>query len=300
MRRGSPIWGSSRTRSSDNGQRVRGFFLSLFVHAGIIAAGLIYLPRAAQMFDAAPIIPIDLVTLGEMTSVRARAPEPEPEPEEAAEEVTVDEEIAAPPPPPEPEPEPEQAPEIIDVTPEAVPEPEPVIPEPEVEPEQPPPPVRQPPQRTVQPPPTRPAEPSLADMLGNLERQVAAARTDAGAPDQGAQREAVGTGATNTADLATLIRSQTYRCWRTVADMPNPENLGVIVEVRLNRDGSLSGSPRVKDLGRIQASGNSFWLTAAERAQTAVLDCAPYNLPADRYSQWRLIEVNFHVDLAAG
>tara|TARA_R110000744_G_scaffold1843_9_gene7043 strand:+ start:25439 stop:26272 length:834 start_codon:yes stop_codon:yes gene_type:complete len=277
---------------------VRGFILSLFVHAGIIAAGMIYLPRAAQMFDAAPIIPIDIITLGEMTSVRARAPEPVPEPEEAVEEASLEDEIAAPPPAAEPEPEPEQAPELIDAEPQSVPEP--ATPEPEPEPEEPPAPVRQPPQRTVQPPPSRPAEPSLADLLGNLERQVADARSDAGAPAQGAERSAVGSGATDTADLATLIRSQTYRCWRTVADMPNPENLGVIVEVRLNRDGSLSGPPRVKDLGRIQASGNSFWLTAAERAQTAVLDCAPYSLPADRYAQWRLIEVNFHVDLAAG
>ena len=277
---------------------MRGFILSLFVHAGIIAAGMIYLPRAAQMFDAAPIIPIDIITLGEMTSVRARAPEPVPEPEEAVEEASLEDEIAAPPPAAEPEPEPEQAPELIDAEPQSVPEP--ATPEPEPEPEEPPAPARQPPQRTVQPPPSRPAEPSLADLLGNLERQVADARSDAGAPAQGAERSAVGSGATDTADLATLIRSQTYRCWRTVADMPNPENLGVIVEVRLNRDGSLSGPPRVKDLGRIQASGNSFWLTAAERAQTAVLDCAPYSLPADRYAQWRLIEVNFHVDLAAG
>lgn len=277
---------------------MRGFVLSLFVHLGIIAAGLIYLPRAAQMFDAAPIIPIDIVTLGEMTSVRARAPEPVPEPEEALEEASIEDEIAAPPPAPEPESEPEQVAEVIDAEPESVPEP--VTPEPEPEPEEPSPPVRQPSQRIVQPEETRPAEPSLADLLGDLERQVADVRQDAGAPDQGAQRAAVGTGASDTADLATLIRSQTYRCWRTVADMPNPENLGVVVEVRLNRDGSLSGPPRVKDLGRIQASGNSFWLTAAERAQTAVLDCAPYSLPADRYSQWRLIEVNFHVDLAAG
>ncbi|SDM62032.1 hypothetical protein [Maricaulis salignorans] len=277
---------------------MRGFILSLFVHAGIIAAGMIYLPRAAQMFDIAPIIPVDIVTVGELTSVRARAPEPVPVPEEAVEEARIEDEIAAPPPAPEPEVEPEQAPEIIDETPQSVPEP--VAPEPEPEPEPELAPVRQPPQRTVQPPPTRPAEPSLADLLGDLERQVADARQDAGAPDQGAERDAVGSGATDTADLATLIRSQTYRCWRTVADMPNPENLGVIVEVRLNRDGSLSGPPRVKDLGRIQASGNSFWLTAAERAQTAVLDCAPYSLPAGRYSQWRLIEVNFHVDLAAG
>ena len=276
---------------------MRGFVLSLFVHAGIIAAGMIYLPQAARMFDVAPVIPIDLVTLGDVTSVRARAPEPEPLPEDATEEATLEEEIAAPPPAAEPEPEPEIAPEVIDETPQR--EPDPVV-EPEPEPETPPPPARTPPQRTPQPPPARPAEPSLADLLGDLERVVADSNTQAGAPDQGAQRDAVGAGNANTADLATLIRSQTYRCWRTVADMPNPENLGVIVEVRLNRDGSLSSPPRVKDLGRIQGSGNSFWITAAERAQTAVLDCAPYNLPADRYSQWRLIEVNFHVDLAAG
>lgn len=277
---------------------MRGLAASLLVHAAVISAGLIYLPHARQSLDSAPIVSVELVEFAEITSVRAAAPVPEETPDIPEEAPTIEDEIQSPPPQPAPPEEAESEPEAIDPEPEPVAETEPepeIVQPPEPEPE----PVRNEP-RTVQPEPEAPSEPSLADLLGDLEREVADARNDAGTPDTGPNRSEVGAGNANTADIVTLFRSQAYRCWRTVADMPNPENLGVIVEVRLNRDGTLSSPPRVQDMGRIRGSGNPFWLTAAERAQTAVIECAPFNLPADRYSQWRLIEVNFHVNLAAG
>ena len=278
---------------------MRGLVFSIFVHAAIIAGGMIYLPRAAHVYDTPLIVPVELVTLSDMTSVRASAPEPEEVEEAAIEDETIEDEIIDPAPAPELEPVIEPEVEFIDTEPEVEPEAEPVVeeePEPEPEPE----PVRPEPQRVVQPRQETPAEPSLADLLGDLEREVADARTEAGAPDEGVQRRAVGDGARMTATLVDLMRAQTYRCWRTVADMPNPETLGVKVEVRLNRDGSLSAPPQVEDEGRIRASGNPFWQTAAERARAAVIECAPYQLPQESFSEWRLIEVNFQVDFATG
>ena len=71
---------------------MRGLVVSLVVHAGFIAAGVIYLPRAAQLLETTPYVPIELVTLAETTNVTAAAPEPEPEPEEEIIEEPVEEE----------------------------------------------------------------------------------------------------------------------------------------------------------------------------------------------------------------
>lgn len=272
---------------------MRGLVLSLLVHAGILAAGLVYLPRAARVFEDTPIVPVDLVTVAETTNVRAAAPEPEPEPEEAREE-TVEEEIDEPAPAPEPEPEPEEtAPELIDIEPEPVvdepePEAEPVEDEPEPEPEPQPEPQRPEPRRTE-----RPAEPSLEDMLGNLERQVDRARAETGTPDQGERRRSAGEGREMTATLQDMIQSHLARCWRNSLDAPDPDELAVQVELSLTRDGELASPPRLVDQARVLNSPNPYLRIAGERALRAANQCAPYPLPSEYYSQWRQITVNF-------
>jgi hypothetical protein len=268
---------------------VRGFFLSFVIHAGLIVGGLIYLPKAAQHFETPPIVPIDLVTLADMTSLRAAAPEPEEVPEEAVEEDSIEDEIIDPAPVPEPEPEVEREVEVIDADPETEPEPVEDDPEPELEPE----PVQPEPERIVQPPAPTPAQPSLADMLGDLEREVAEARTETGTPDQGERRQSVGDGERMTATISDLINSQTSRCWRTSIDAPDAQNLVIVLEIRLNRDGSLAMPPALQDAYRIRNSANPYLRVAAERAIGAVVDCAPYRLPAESYSQWRHIDVGF-------
>jgi hypothetical protein len=39
-------------------------------------------------------------------------------------------------------------------------------------------------------------------------------------------------------------------------------------------------------------SSNPFLRVAGERALRAVIECAPYQLPAQNYQEWRLLEVN--------
>ena len=60
---------------------MRGLALSLIIHVGIIAAGAVYLPSAVREFEVSPVVPVELVTIADVTNVRAAAPEPEPEPE---------------------------------------------------------------------------------------------------------------------------------------------------------------------------------------------------------------------------
>ncbi|OLF71771.1 hypothetical protein AWH62_11585 [Maricaulis sp. W15] len=278
---------------------MRGFVLSLFVHGGIIAAGLIYLPRVATVFETTPIIPIELVTLGERTNIRAARPDPEPVVEDEP-EVTIDDAIDEPveaAPVPEPEPV-ETEPEIIDTAPEtpAEPEPAPVEDAPEPEPE----PVRQQPQpeRPSERQP-EPAEPSLNDMLGDLSRSVAETR-DTQAADDGARRNAVGNGEQMTATLQDLLRSHLSRCWRASLDAPEPDELAVQLVLQLNRNGELSAPPRIIDQARVLNSPNPYLRVAGERALRAAVQCQPYSLPPEAYSQWRQIEVNFSPSLYGG
>ncbi|QNL17919.1 cell envelope integrity protein TolA [Hyphobacterium sp. CCMP332] len=254
-------------------------FASLLVHAGFIVAGLFYFPQTVRQFTTSQIVPLELITeIADVTNL----------PEEEVEEEPVEEE--APPPVAEPEPEPE--PEIdMNAAPEteAAPEPEPE-PEPEFVPDPEPEAPAQPPAQTA-PQPAQPArEQSFDDMLRDLASSVDRDRSSSSSgqtQDSAASYEAIGV------TLADSIRSQAQRCYRGSADAPDPERLIVMVRVRLNRDGSLDGPPEALNRQAIDVSGDRYWRVARERALAAVIDCAPYRLPAEYFSIWRRIDVTF-------
>lgn len=274
--------------------------LSLVLHGALIAGGMIYLPQAARQFSAGVIVPVDLVTLADTTNVRAAAPDPvieeaPPEPETAVEEDSeaVVETPAATPPPVE-----EERPvEVIDdgAPDETTPEPEPAVEETPA-----PPTPRERPEQPRQQPPVREQQQASMDLdyLSGLVDQARESQPRRpGNAETGERREGAGAGTAMTATLADLVISQAQPCFRSSIDAPNPERLNVTVRVRLNRDGSLAEPPVSTNSGRIRASGDPFWLVAEERALAAIIDCSPFRLPADQYSQWRLIDVTFHNDI---
>lgn len=249
---------------------------SLLVHAGFILAGLFYFPQTVRQFTTSQIVPLELITeIAEVTNL----------PEEEVEEDPVEEE--APPPEPEPEPEPPQPEPEIDMTaaPETEPAPEPVpVAEPVPDPEPETPPAQSTPQ---QPAPSR--EQSFDDMLRDLANTVDNDRAGSSGNRQRAANSSEAIGVT----LADSIRSQAQRCYRGSADAPDPERLIVVIRVRLNRDGSLDGQPDVFNRQAIDLSGDRYWRVARDRALAAVIDCAPYRLPAEHFSIWRRIDVTF-------
>lgn len=265
------------------------FILSLVLHLALFASAFIYFPRAATQAGESVLVPVELVTLSDITNIRAARPDPQPEPE--PEVIERPQPVA---PQPEPEPEPRQAePEIIPLPPTQEPEPEPE-PEPVREPEPTPPQPEPEPQRPQpQPQPQRQQQQGLdLDALSTLvdrSRQTSAP-TQA---DQGDARQGAGAGTAMTATMADLFRSQASRCWREPADAPDPASLRVQVEVQLERDGSLSAPPRLVDSNRVLGSSNPYLRLAGERAVRAVIECAPYAMPAAQYQQWRRITVNF-------
>ncbi len=252
---------------------------SLLVHAAIIMAGLFYFPQTVRQFTTSQIVPLQLITeIAAVTNL----------PEEVVEEEPVEDE--APPPEPEPEPEPPQPEPEADMTaaPETAPEPEPV-PEPEPAPDPAPP---APPAQSAPQPAERSREQSFDDMLRDLANTVDRDRPASTGNRQGAANSAEAIGVT----LADSIRSQAQRCYRGSADAPDPERLIVVIRVRLNRDGSLDGQPDVFNRQAIDMSSNSYWRVARDRAMAAIIECAPYRLPAEHFSIWRRIDVTFRND----
>lgn len=100
------------------------------------------------------------------------------------------------------------------------------------------------------------------------------------------------------ARIAAIASQEFNRCWRSVADMPEPERLVVVLGVRLNRDGSLNGQPRVMRPGP-GYNVDPIMSEAVNRALRAVRTCEPVTrLPEDpvvgeHFDLWRDQEVTF-------
>lgn len=73
---------------------------------------------------------------------------------------------------------------------------------------------------------------------------------------------------------------------------PDYQNLYVYTHFILNQDGSLREIVELTPKGG-NATGREI---ALQQARSAVNGCAPFALPADKYNQWRVVEVNLRVN----
>jgi outer membrane biosynthesis protein TonB len=85
------------------------------------------------------------------------------------------------------------------------------------------------------------------------------------------------------------LRGQIEKCWNVPAGAADAKDLKVSVKFRLDRSGALEGMPQIVSGG----GGDGVERAAAESARRAVMQCAPYNLPADKYQAWADVIVNF-------
>lgn len=85
------------------------------------------------------------------------------------------------------------------------------------------------------------------------------------------------------------LKGAISKCWNIPAGVADAPGLVVTVTMNLNPDGSLNGPPEVKSGG----GGDGVGRAAAESAKRAVARCAPYNLPADKYDNWKEMIVHF-------
>jgi len=288
---------------------IRGTSYSALLHvvAFLVAwFGLPELRRDLPMLDAP--IPVEIVTVAEMTNAPPPTPEPEPEPETPTPPPP---EPVKPPPPPPPAPEPAPVPE-----PEPEPEPEPV-PEPkEPEPE--------PPKKAVPPPPkpkpapkpsTKPKPPEkkvkkprennlMTSVLKTVEKLKQKTQPEPEKKEekpkkykipeklrQSAQRPFDKSAPMTISELDAVAR-QFLKCWNVPAGARDAKNLLVEISVQANPDGTIR---RAQILNQSRMRSDPFYRTAAESALRAVLNpiCSPLKLPPAKYQRWKLMRLKF-------
>jgi outer membrane biosynthesis protein TonB len=259
-------------RTDEPNSGVAGIVVSILLHVGIIAATIFTFQHARLDIadESPPVVPVDLVTIGEKTNIMATAPkivQQTVQPE--------NQQLTAPPIPQIQQPEEEVAPDEAASEP-GLPKPTP-IPVPRAKPQ-----TQQP-----QPAKKKSADDPLNALLNNLTSSQStprnarvASRTQRGFGDQSAM----------TMDLADAISNKIAQCWSPQVGAPRSQELVVDFDLLLNPDGSVV-SANSDDL----QSNDPYTRAAASAARRAIYECAPYQLPRDRYSQWR--EINpFHFD----
>ena len=99
-----------------------------------------------------------------------------------------------------------------------------------------------------------------------------------------------------TADEMSALRERMKSCWNPPQGATSHVELRTVVKVELNEDGSLAGVPQI-----IEAPSGTYARSAPESVVRAIRRCEPYTLPAEKYDEWREIEITFDpVDLFPG
>ena len=272
LRIGAPV--------DERGERFAGFLASALLHACIFLGALVTLQHARLDIadQAPPMVPVDLVTIGEKTNI---APTVKEEPKLTQEEIQPEKQDVIPPnlpaiqEPAEPAPS-EQAPAKLALEkPQRMPVP------------------KAKPKEVVEKKSKKSVDEDVNALLNNILSSKSAAprnakvasRTQRGFGDQSAM----------TMDLTDSLRNQIEQCmnWGTVAGAPNAQNIVVLVDLTLNPDGSVAQRPQLESESASEAAHDPYVRAAADAALRAIHVCAPYKLPADRYADWRDSQVRF-------
>lgn len=145
--------------------------------------------------------------------------------------------------------------------------------------------------------PTQTAKSKSTDKTATAEDEVAALLNREKASGGGAKRSTDqaslgGKKSTGGASLSQsemdALRGQIAKCWNVPAGVEDAQGLRVTVKMKLSPSGEIEGAPEVSGGG-----GSGIERAAVESARRAVLRCAPYNLPQEKYETWSDVIVNF-------
>ncbi len=234
-------------------------------------------PLVEKVAEAKP--PVD-DTVGKITEkppvVTDTTPPPQPKPVEKPVEKKPD-----PPKPvaeakPKEEPKPvEKKPETPDPIAEAIKKEEKKPPKPVVEAAKPPPP--QPPKKVER---TYDAT-KIASLLDKREPSRQAVTGDT-INSNAALGTSKGSSADNSATWGAMFRSQVERCWKKPYGGIESQNPEAAFSIRLKRDGTLESMPVPEG-----TPPTPYLRVYQESALRAIIDCAPYNLPAAYFDEWK-------------
>ncbi len=120
---------------------------------------------------------------------------------------------------------------------------------------------------------------------------VSAVPTKDKGPVKGAKEGRDSANAANEASLllsAIVSRIRDQGCWNIQAGGELAAAQVPKIQFELNQDGSVRGEPRV-----LNPQGSGQFQLAADAARSAILKCAPYPLPADKYQMWKKVTLDF-------
>ncbi|HEY2071176.1 MAG TPA: hypothetical protein VGG48_16585 [Rhizomicrobium sp.] len=254
-----------------------GWIGSFLLHAIVIGALFITFAQKLDLtpVDATPTVPVDLVTLNDKTNVAPKVkkiPKAPPAPVIQPQQQDV--------PAPTPRPTPLAAHEET-------------APPPEAAPSQQAKPTPPPPKTPTKPKPKAETADDVLSSLLNKQPASTSAPKDATVGD----RNTPGIGDRNKAnqDLVSRLQSLIQPCWNQPAGAPKMSDMIVDFDLFLNPDGTVARPPQLTPESQARANSNPYTYAAARAARTAILQCAPYKLPPERYKDWQEIKP-FHFD----
>ena len=267
-----------------------GLLGSALLHAGIIGATLFTFAHKLDVTEESPpVVPVDLVTIAAKTNLIATVKQ-RPKEESKEEEPTPPRPQKLEAPPRQPEPQKREA--LPELKPVEAPPPEPVATEPAVKPPPPPPKARPKPEPKAEAPEKK-EEFDINKITALLDKRDAAQPSSPRARLADKTVKGFGPQTAMTMDLQDSLRSQIQQCWSPPIGAPHPDELVVEFELFLKPDGSVAQPPQLSAESQGAVGRDSFTRAAAEAARRAIYTCAPYKLPADRYSQWQDITLTF-------
>jgi len=85
-------------------------------------------------------------------------------------------------------------------------------------------------------------------------------------------------------------------CWTLPPGIAETQRVKVVVRVALKPDGALAAPPML-----IEAAASALGPPLVQSAISALKSCAPFTmLPAAKYKEWKVLDLNFSPDAMAG
>jgi hypothetical protein len=85
------------------------------------------------------------------------------------------------------------------------------------------------------------------------------------------------------------FKAHLRKCWTLPAGVTTAEKLRIVLRLSLKPDGALRAQPML-----LEASASPYGPAVVESIIRALRECQPYNfLPADKYTEWKVLDVSF-------
>ena len=91
------------------------------------------------------------------------------------------------------------------------------------------------------------------------------------------------------------FKAQVKKCLTLPPGVAPNQRIKMVIRVELTRQGALAQDPAVMD-----AANPAIGYPLMQSVMRALRQCAPYSLPADKYKEWRVLDIDFSPDQMTG